>query len=259
MPGRIVVKVGGSVLHSIREIIRDLKGREFVLVHGIGPQMDKRTRELGREPQWYNSASGIRCRYTDMETRNLFVQMAAGMSAEICAALQARGIDAESALTCLKAKRKERIKVVENGRKRMIEGDYTGRIEQVDADLLKSLLERGYAPVVPPFAVSENNELVNVNGDRAAAHIARALGADTIVNLSNVPGVFRDGNVIDEIRAEELEEIRSEVNGGMSMKLLSAREALDFGVNQIVIASGNVSRPVTKALAGEGTVILNES
>jgi acetylglutamate/LysW-gamma-L-alpha-aminoadipate kinase len=161
-------------------------------------------------------------------------------------------------MTCLTAKRKDRIKVVENGRKRIIDGDYTGKIESVDVKLLKAMLSKGYVPVIPPFAISENHELVNVNGDRAAAHVAKALGADTIVNLCDVQGVLRDGNVISEIRKGELEEIRKEVNGGMSMKLFAANEALDFGIERFTISSGNGTRPVTKALDSEGTVILNE-
>jgi len=254
----IVVKVGGSVLGNIDSIAQDLKGRDFVLVHGIGPQMDEMQRKLGTEPSWYVSVSGIKCRYTDRETRDAFVQVSAGMNAQICSVLQKHGITSVGALTCLNAKRKNRIKVVENGRKRLIDGDYTGKIESVDVELLKSLLDNGYAPIIPPFAVSEGFELVNVNGDRAAARIAHALGADTIVNLSDIPGVLRNDKVIPNVKAGELEELREEVTGGMTMKLLSVKEAFEFGVGKVIIAPGNIDTPITSALEGRGTVFTNE-
>jgi len=125
----IVVKIGGSSLEHVENVARDLKGRQAVLVHGIGPQVDEATRKLGMEPRWYNSVSGIKCRYTDEGTRDVFVQTASRVNSEICVALHAQGVGSTGVLTCLRAKRKTRIKVVEDGRKKIIEGDYTGKVE----------------------------------------------------------------------------------------------------------------------------------
>ncbi|MFH1425038.1 MAG: [LysW]-aminoadipate/[LysW]-glutamate kinase [archaeon] len=250
----IVVKVGGSVLSNIEQIARDLKEREFVLVHGIGPQMDEMQRAMGVEPQWHYSPSGIKFRYTDAEAMRLFNMVASGMSNEVVVALQAQGIDSVGVVAALNARRKERIRIVENGRKRMLEGDYSGKIESCSAEVLQNLISSGIAPVVPPIAISENHELVNVNGDRAAAVIARDLEIDTIVNLSDIPGVLRGSRVIRRVGRDELEALRREVDGGMTMKLLAVQEAFDFGAKKVIIAPGNVENPVENALKGRGTV-----
>ena len=89
------------------------------------------------------------------------------------------------------AKRKEAIRIVENGRKVMLRDDYTGKIETVNADLLQLLLEHGLTPVIAPLAISPEGDALNVDADRAAAMVAGAVKAEQLIILTNVPGLLR--------------------------------------------------------------------
>jgi len=160
----------------------------------------------------------------------------------------------------LEAKRKDTLRIVENGKTKILHGEYSGQIERVNVRLLHVLLEAGYLPVVAPLAISYEGDALNVDGDRAAAAIGAALKARTVIILSNVPGLLRD--VADEntlIPAIPLGGAEAAMEryaqGRMKKKLLGAIESLQHGVGQVVIADGRVDQPVQRALAGQGTVI----
>jgi acetylglutamate/LysW-gamma-L-alpha-aminoadipate kinase len=149
---------------------------------------------------------------------------------------------------------------VENGKRKVLHGEYSGKVERVNGALLEMLLEEGYMPVVAPLAISYEHEAVNVDGDRVAAAIATALKAQTVVILSNVPGLLRD--LSDEttlISYIPLVHVHSYLDryaqGRMKRKILGAIEALQDGVGQVIIADGRVANPLQQALAGHGTVI----
>ena len=91
----------------------------------------------------------------------------------------------------LEGKRKAAIRIIEDGKQKVLRDDWTGTIERVNAGLLTILLDAGYLPVVAPLASSNDGEALNVDGDRAAAALAVGLGADTLLLLSNVPGLLR--------------------------------------------------------------------
>ncbi len=254
----IVIKIGGSIADNIEKIAKNLKTLKepCVLVHGVGPQADKLTRERGKQPRWVVSVSGIKSRYTDKETVEIFNEASMALNKEIVEVLQKAGVKAEGLSSALRAQRKDKIKIIENGKKMMLEGDYTGKITNINKEQFTSLIERNFIPVVGPIALSENSEIVNVNADRAASFIAKELQAETVLNFSDVPGVYdSEKKIISHISAQQLEQKMKEVSGGMVMKLLAAKEAMDFGVKKFVIASGKVENPIDKALNGEGTVI----
>ena len=92
----------------------------------------------------------------------------------------------------MQATRKDSIQSVENGKRKIIRDDYTGKIETVNSDLLHLLLNAGYLPVIAPVAVSENGEALNVDADRAAAMVASALRAETLILLTAVPGLMKN-------------------------------------------------------------------
>jgi acetylglutamate/LysW-gamma-L-alpha-aminoadipate kinase len=122
------------------------------------------------------------------------------------------------------------------------------------------LLDSGYTPVVAPLAVSHEGDALNVDGDRVAAEIAAALQATTLVILSNVPGLLRsfpdESTMIQHIKPEHAHEhLDQYAKGRMKKKLLGAVEALNGGVEKVIIADGRVTRPLHRALAGQGTVI----
>jgi len=132
-------------------------------------------------------------------------------------------------------------------------------VEKVNTALLQLLLGAGYLPVISPPALSYAGEAINVDGDRASAAIATALGAEALVILSNVPGLLRDfpdeSSLIRQVPKERVEEAMAFAEGRMKMKVLGAAEAVAAGVGRVIFADGRVAGPVQRALAGEGTVI----
>ncbi|HEY4722891.1 MAG TPA: [LysW]-aminoadipate kinase, partial [Anaerolineae bacterium] len=157
------------------------------------------------------------------------------------------------------AKRKDSIRIVENGKQRILRDDYTGKIETVNNDLLELLMNAGYVPVIAPLAISPEGDALNVDADRAAAMVAGAVKAEQLIILSNVPGLMRnfpdESTVIPHIDKAGVEQSLEFAEGRMKKKVLGASEALQLGVGQVIFADGRIESPVTHALAGKGTVI----
>jgi len=140
----------------------------------------------------------------------------------------------------------------------VIDGGYTGRIEQVNTDLVQLLMEAGYLLVVSPVAMSEEYEPLNVDGDRTAASIAGALAADMLILLTDVEGLMIEGKVVPTLRLNEAKEILPKVGPGMITKIHAAIEALEGGVKEVIIASGTGPTPLSSAVNHSvGTVIVN--
>ncbi len=141
----------------------------------------------------------------------------------------------------------------------MVRDDFTGRVETINADLLRLLLDNGYTPVVAPLAIGDECEALNVDGDRAAAQVAAALKADALVILSNVPGLLAkfpdEGSLIRHIAPTGLDKAIEIAGGRMKKKVLAAQEAIEGGVGRIVLADSRRPNPIRIALDGEGTVI----
>jgi acetylglutamate/LysW-gamma-L-alpha-aminoadipate kinase len=155
--------------------------------------------------------------------------------------------------------RKDAIRIVEEGRTRILRDDYTGTVDTVNVALLRMLLETGYTPVLSPPAISTNHEPINVDADRAAAKTAAALGAHSLLLLSNVAGLMRsfpdESTVIREVKRSAIAQVSEYAQGRMKKKVLGAAEALEEGVARVILGDGRVESPITRALAGAGTVI----
>jgi acetylglutamate/LysW-gamma-L-alpha-aminoadipate kinase len=173
--------------------------------------------------------------------------------------IQAVGLSGLDA-AILKGERKTKlIAVDERGRKKVMDGGYTGKITHVNTDLLNLLLEKGYVPIVTPIALSQDFEPLNVDGDRTAATIAGALKADKLILLTDVEGLMLKGERVPKIAATEVKEVLSSIGGGMSTKVHAGLEALNQGVKEVLVTSGKVKQPITCALNHQvGTVITSE-
>jgi len=264
----LVIKIGGSILKegASTDLVSDLKTllteNQVVLVHGGGVEVTEIAKKLGKEQKFIISPEGFRSRYTDKETIEIYSMVMAGkINKQIVLALQSQGISAVglSGLDAqiLQAERKKRIiEVDERGRKRVIDGGYTGKINNVKTDLLTLLLGKGYVPIVTPIAMSEDYEPLNVDGDRTAAVLAGALKADKLILLTDVQGLMLKGERIPKIGAGEVKEVLSSIGAGMSTKVHAALEALTEGVGEVLITSGSGTNPISTALKHEtGTVI----
>jgi acetylglutamate/LysW-gamma-L-alpha-aminoadipate kinase len=264
----LVIKMGGSILKegASTNLVADLKTllseNQIVLVHGGGVEVTEIAKKLGKEQKFIISPEGFRSRYTDKETIEIYVMVMAGkINKQIVLALQSQGIPAVglSGLDAqiLRAERKKRIiEVDERGRKRVIDGGYTGKINSVNTDLLQVLLGKGYVPIVTPIAMGEEHEPLNVDGDRTAAILAGALKADKLILLTDVQGLMLKGERIPKIAASEVREVIGSIGAGMSTKVHAAMEALTQGVNEVLITSGSGEKPILNAMKHEtGTVI----
>jgi acetylglutamate/LysW-gamma-L-alpha-aminoadipate kinase len=266
----IVVKAGGNIGLDVGAVCADIvelvqRGEQVVLAHGGSHEINVFSEKLGCPPRFVTSVSGHVSRYTDRETLEIFVMVAAGrVNKMLVERLQQLGVNALglSGLDgrLLIAQRKDALRIVENGKRKVLRGDHSGKIEEVNVALLRSLLDGGYVPVVAPIAMGRDGAALNVDGDRVAGAISAALKANTLIILSNVPGVLRhfpdEASLIHHIPLEHAEEHMEEfAHGRMKRKILGAIEALHEGVGRVVIADGRVEQPVQRALAGAGTAI----
>jgi [amino group carrier protein]-L-2-aminoadipate 6-kinase len=266
----IIVKVGGgegvdteSVVLDVAELVK--QGERVVLVHGGSHETNVISEKLGHPPQFVTSVSGHSSRYTDRETLEIFVMVTAGkINKLLVERLQQLGVNAVGLSgidgRLLEGKRKSFLRIREGSKRKILRGEYSGMIESVNADLLTTLLDAGYTPVIAPQAISYESEALNVDGDRAAGAIAAALNAETLVILTNVPGLLRDvtdeASLIEQIPQAQAEDYLDRyAKGRMKRKVLGAVEALRDGAGQVILADGRVDSPIQNALAGRGTKI----
>ena len=264
----IVIKFGGSVLYELHpSIIEDISqislNEKIVLVHGGGNEVTNMATKLGKVQKFIVSPSGIRSRYTDKETVEIYTMVMSGKINKLIvkmmveAGIKAVGISGiDSGI--LRAIRKSKLTVLnEKGRKMIIEGGYTGKIQSVETGLLKTLTENGYLPVVSPIALSENYEFLNVDGDRAAAYIAGNLKADKAIFLTNVNGLHLDDKLVKSLTASQAKESLPKIGFGMEKKILASTEALMLGAKEVIISSGKVSNPITRAIIHEDCTVIS--
>ena len=265
----IVVKVGGSEGIDYAPLCRDIAsqlqaGERLVLVHGGSAETNRVAQALGHPPRFVTSPSGYSSRFTDRETLEIFEMVYCGkVNKGLVESLQRLGVNAVGLSgidgRIFEGRRKETVRSVENGKTKVLRGDHTGTVERVNASLIELLLDAGYLPVLTPPAISFEGVAINVDGDRAAAALAGALGARELLLLSNVPGLLRDfpdeSTLIREVPAQRVEEYLEFARDRMKKKVLGAAEAVRAGVERVIFADARVERPIARALAGEGTVV----
>jgi acetylglutamate/LysW-gamma-L-alpha-aminoadipate kinase len=265
----LVVKIGGGaaldhdgIADDAAALVHD--GEPLVVVHGGSSLTNEIATRLGHPPEFVTSVSGFTSRRTDRRTLEIFQMVYCGqLNKSWVERFQRRGVNAVG-LSGLDGRlwegpRKEAIRVVRGGRRVVLRDDYTGKVERVNQALLRALLDQGYLPVLTPPAASRDGEAINVDGDRAAAMTAVALQAETLVILSDVPGLLErypdEASLIRRISRSDLPRFMSVAEDRMKKKVLGAQEAIAGGVSRVIFADGRVNGPIRRALAGEGTVI----
>ncbi len=253
----VVVKYGGSMTtdaelsHSFAGDITFLStvGVKPVIVHGGGPQISAALADAGIRTEFVDGL-----RVTDHETMRIVQRMLVGeVNADIVAMLASHGAEAIG------------VSGLDANLLRAVPKDerlgYVGDISTVNTGLIESLLEDGLVPVIAPIAMGEDGHPYNVNADTAAASIAGALGAQKLVYLTDVEGVYSDytdpSTLISRLDREQLSDLLANVGGGMLPKLQSVASALDQGVRRAHILDGRVQHVVLLEMftrAGVGTM-----
>lgn len=265
---RIVVKAGGDLLKEglpeelVADLVRLSKEHQIVLVHGGGDIVTEIATKLDHPPEFVVSPKGFKSRYTDLETSKIFTMVMAGkINKEIVNVLESSGVTSLG-LTGLdahliKAKRKKKLIIVdERGRRKLIDGGYTGKIEEVNAPVIETLLGIGVLPVISPVAQGEEYEALNIDGDRTASAIASGIKADRLVLLTDVKGLILNEKHVDTLSVEDAENALERIGPGMITKVYAATEAVRKGVGESIIASGFSESPISGALGHiECTVI----
>jgi acetylglutamate/LysW-gamma-L-alpha-aminoadipate kinase len=265
----VVVKLGGTEGVDLFAICQNVceqlqQGQKLVLVHGGSAEANALGEGLGAPPKMITSPSGYTSRYTDRKTLEIFLMAVNGkVNSLLTEQLQMLGVNAFGLCgldgRLMQAARKDAVQSIENGKRKIIRDDYTGRIEAVNSDLLYLLLDAGCLPVIAPVAVSEKGEALNVDADRAAARVASAVKAETLILLTAVPGLLKsfpdESTLIRQLPQSQLAAASEVAQGRMKKKVLGAEEALKGGVGRVIIADGRIQSPISNALAGNGTVI----
>jgi acetylglutamate/LysW-gamma-L-alpha-aminoadipate kinase len=264
-----VVKLGGTEGVDFSAICQDAaallrKRQTLVFVHGGSSEANGLSEALGTPPKMITSPSGYTSRYTDRKTLEIFLMAVNGkVNSLLTEQLHMLGVNAFGLCgldgRLMQATRKDSIQSIESGKRKIVRDDYTGKIEMVNAGLLSMLLDAGYLPVIAPVAVSEKGQALNVDADRAAAMVAAALQAETLILLTAVPGLMRDfpdeSTLIRQLPQSQLAAASEAAQGRMKKKVLGAKEALERGVCRVIIADGRIQQPISNALAGGGTII----
>ncbi|WP_121820842.1 acetylglutamate/acetylaminoadipate kinase [Halostella salina] len=270
----VVVKIGGARAVDPEGALADVahltaNGEDVVVVHGGSTAVDETLEALGEEPEYVETPGGVVGRFTDERTMEVFEMVLPGkLNTDLVAGLQSEGVDAVGLSgvdgKLLTGPRKSAVRVVEDGKKKIRRGDHSGKIEDVNADLLETLLSDGYTPVVTvPMLAAEDGTTtgtpVNADADRAAAAVAGALGADLVV-LTDVAGVYEDpddeSTLIDAATTPaEFERVEAAAEGFMTKKVMAATEALEGGAASVTVADANRNDPIVEALDGAGTTI----
>jgi acetylglutamate/LysW-gamma-L-alpha-aminoadipate kinase len=277
----VVIKIGGALIaENFQNVVRDIAnlylnyGEKYTLIilHGGGPQINETLRKMNKEPKYFQTPSGFKTRYTDQEAIKAAIMAVGGLNNKrLTEALQKEGVNAFGFTGIdggiIKAKRKEKILILHKGKRIMKRGEYSGKVKAVDKGLLKYLLKNGYLPVIGSLAKSGKGEIVNVDGDRAAGHVANALDAELLISLTDVKGIYRDfeekASLIQKLNINQLEPLLEGLKGGMKKKAYAALEAFEVNENKtlkrVIISSGLSENPIFDVLErNKGTTITNE-
>ena len=227
-----------------------------------GKEVTATATKLGKEQKFIVSPGGVRSRYTDKETADIYTMVMSGkINKAITGMLLRQGIKAVGIAGIdggvLKAERKKKLMIInEKGRKMIIDGGYTGKINAVDPALIHILVDNGYVPVVSPIALSEEYDFLNVDGDRAAAYVAGGVKADRVIFITNVNGLMLNEKLVTGMTLEQAKAALPKIGSGMEKKVLACTEAVEMGVKEAIIASGQVVKPISSAIAHDNCTVI---
>ncbi|MBR6406373.1 MAG: acetylglutamate kinase [Lachnospiraceae bacterium] len=261
----IVVKYGGSAMTDPAlqlSVIKDvtllkLVGFKPIIVHGGGKAISSWVTKTGKEAQFVNGL-----RVTDQETMEIAEMVLGKVGKDLVTMVETLGVKAVS----VSGKDGQMLRV----KKRLSGGQdigFVGEITDVNPKILYDLLERDYLPIVAPIGLDDDYQTYNINADEAAQKIASAVGADKLVYLTDVEGLYRDfsdkSSFISRISTREADKLISDgmIGGGMLPKLSNCTDAIKGGVNRVHILDGRVPHSILLEIftdKGFGTMFYKE-
>ena len=259
--GRVVViKYGGNAMVNEQlkqQVMEDITllwliGVKVVLVHGGGPEINETMSRLGKQAKFVDGL-----RVTDKETVDIVQMVLAGkINKTLVNLIQMKGGHAVG-LSGIDGG------IIEATMKNQALG-YVGQITKVRTQPITDLLEKNYIPVISTVASDRQGNVYNINGDTAAAFIAGALGAERLIMMTDIAGILKDRNdpstLIPRITVREARALYDSgiISGGMIPKVDCCIEALERGVNTVVIMDGRIPHSILMELLtneGAGTMV----
>ena len=259
----IVIKYGGNAMVSEelkQQVMQDLVllwliGVKVVLVHGGGPEITDTLKAVGKETQWVDGL-----RVTDKETAEIVQMVLAGkINKSLVNLLQTKGGKAMGISGIDGQMIKAEVKDERLG--------FVGRITEVNVEPINDLLEKGYIPVVSTIGCDNQGNVYNINADTAAAFIAGKLNAERLITMTDIAGILRDKNDpsslvahIDTVGIRKLIEDGT-ISDGMIPKVQCCLDAIDMGVNRVIIMDGRVEHSLlieTLTDEGAGTMVAED-
>ncbi len=259
----IVIKYGGNAMVSEelkQQVMQDLVllwliGIKVVLVHGGGPEITDTLKAVGKETQWVDGL-----RVTDKETAEIVQMVLAGkINKSLVNLLQTKGGKAMGISGIDGQMIKAEVKDERLG--------FVGKITDVDVEPINDLLEKGYIPVVSTIGCDNQGNVYNINADTAAAFIAGKLNAERLITMTDIAGILMDKNDpsslishIDTVGIRKLIEDGT-ISDGMIPKVQCCLDAIDMGVNRVIIMDGRVEHSLlieTLTDEGAGTMVAED-
>lgn len=267
----VVVKYGGHAMGDAElgaAFARDIallkqSGVNPIVVHGGGPQIGAMLTRMGIESKF---EGGLRV--TDRRTVEIVEMVLAGsINKEIVALINAEGewaigLCGKDGNMVFAEKARKVVKDPESNIEKVLDLGFVGEPVEVDRTLLDLLARSEMIPVLAPVAPGRDGHTYNINADTFAGAIAGALNASRLLFLTDVPGVLdKDGKLIDELTVAQAQELIADgtISGGMIPKVETCIEAIERGVEGVVILNGKTPHAVLLELFtehGAGTLIV---
>ena len=270
----VVIKYGGNAMteaalkdsFAADVVLMKLVGINVVVVHGGGPQIGKLLSRLNIESEFVNGM-----RVTDSATMDV-VQMVLGglVNPDIVSLINTHGGRAVGVTgkdgNLIQAEKMPMTFASNNAgasEPEIIDIGHVGSITNIQIDVLNTLVQSEFIPVIAPVGVGKDGESYNINADIVAGAIAKALNAEKLVLLTNTPGILdADKTTLSSLNKAEVEALIADgtISEGMLPKVDCAIDAVSGGVNSVTIVDGRVPHALLLEVftdSGVGTQILN--
>ena len=257
----VVIKYGGNAMINEdlkQQVMEDIAllwliGVKVVLVHGGGPEISQTMKRLGKEAVFVDGL-----RVTDKETVDIVQMVLAGkINKTLVNLIQMKGGHAVGLSGIDGGILEAKVKDERLG--------FVGEITKVRTQPITDLLEKNYIPVVSTVASDRMGNTYNINGDTAAAYLAGSLGAERLIMMTDIAGILMDkddpSTLIPSITVSEAKKLYDQgvISGGMIPKVDCCIEALEHGVNNVVIMDGRIPHSILMELLtdeGAGTMVM---